>query len=909
MNLFYSGSYYKCVAAVDDDDEETFRKEKSYCPDNKSFDSKKRKCVSKQCKDSKTKQRVLPPGWKCEAAGQFNVNPLNCHQFYKCENCTIKSAQPGDWCIKTDYTCPEGQNFDDSTKQCVTSTICPQRMRELPKENNFTCDADGKETVHPLDCTRYYTCMNCSKPGGWCYQDNNCPPDTYYDNIKQSCIPSDICPQDWEEIPKETGWSCHHHLDTHVVPTNCSEYYTCHTCDRARKWCVTRHKCQEGHTYDEKRKYCVRARCPQFPAILAANWTCSKELELRVNPADCRKFYTCLKCPDDNPWCSESGKCRAGQWFDGRLQKCVKHRKCPQDDKELPESASNGTEAVSPGNDTEPAPEGWRCENPGEIHVLPTDCRKYYECYRCSFASGWCMDVKICPAGQTFDEVLGLCTPGKCPQAKRELPKETGWVCDSVGDLHVVPKNSTGNCSKYYECEACSKPGGWCYNIRDCPEGENFDEEQKSCVFGKCPQDPDQVPDIFNCTKDGEVNQDPNSCTKYYKCINTGAYYTYTSGSCPDNLFFDAITKECVSGPCPQELIEIGDDWPKCSGEGEMHVFPSNCTDYYQCLTCSKPKKWCYEKALSCPKGEFFDEITKECVSGSCPQTRPEITEEMTCTETKESHSMKDDCGKYYECHRCDKPKGWCYNELTCPKGQKFNDATGVCQKGRCPQWPPKVPTIPTGGKCEADGDEFAFPDNCRNYFTCLKCEDGWCYNDTKTCPDDLTFDNTNKSCISGRCKQYPELVPDEWVCPTKLNKFSVHPQNCNSSFACVKCPDMPDQMCYREVPCPPEQSFDNTKKKCVPGRCPQLLAVLPEDYTCNYDGEVNVDPKDCTKHYTCSSSCPDVKWCYTSEKCDSGTTYNNMTKKCVPGKNSAIKRVFRRFFEKKRKKCYNCFV
>src|SRR5438445_484296 len=142
-------------------------------------------------------------------------------------------------------------------------------------------------------------------------------------------------------------------------------------------------------------------------------------------------------------------------------------------------------------------------------------------------------------------------------------------------------------------------------------------------------------------------------------------------------------------------------------------------------------------------------------------------------------------CFLYYS-----KKGNWCYVPATCPEGLTFDDAAKVCVSGSCPQ-----------------GHNF------ENYY--------------------------EKKCVKGSvCRQKKPEIPDGdgWSCKEQ-DEEHVRPADCGRYYSCHKCNTIKG-WCVEEHNCSEGYTYDESRKECIKGRCPQFPEILPPTWSCKSIGE-----------------------------------------------------------------------
>ncbi|XP_036149360.1 peritrophin-48 [Monomorium pharaonis] len=295
-----------------------------------------------------------------------------------------------------------------------------------------------------------------------------------------------------------------------------------------------------------------------------------------------------------------------------------------------------------------------------------TSCSKFYEC-----RNGQKL-LRICSADLYFSKKEQRCVKWElsdCPIIPTTTPT-TIWTTSSTispgicinGDL----TEHECNCEKFYECSNFKKV------LRECPEGEIFNNATKTCQPGdkkNCRVYP--VPCITGTNKPHECR-----CQKYYTCKSTD----WVLRECIKGWHFDNVTLTCVEGTdCNKTHV--------CSN-GDKIKHECSCEKYFVC----KNNEWTSE---TCPKNLHFNPTLKFCtnpIDAGCEDIKPDDCPRPT--PKKWYHEC--DCRLYYQCVNGKKKLYECnwgfYYDRT---NMKCDDATNVkdCRNG-WDHWLPKQSLI-----------------------------------------------------------------------------------------------------------------------------------------------------------------------------------------------------------------------
>lgn len=196
------------------------------------------------------------------------------------------------------------------------------------------------------------------------------------------------------------------------------------------------------------------------------------------------------------------------------------------------------------------------------------------------------------------------------------------------------------------------------------------------------------------------------------------------------------------------------------------------------------------------------------------------------------------------------------------------------------------LPLLPEGWKCKRHGDTHVNPSDCNKYYVCVKEKKIWKYED-HSCATDYSFHEIENICVPGKCPQDPPEIPKDWMCGHDGDQ-RVHPDDCGQYYTCMWVNVRGDEYyTYSITSCPGNQNFDEISSMCVDGRCPQIGPPLPPSVTCLHDGELVVDPRDCSMFLKCIAFTDSgmTEWTYISQQCPKGETFDDSKKGCVNGR------------------------
>ncbi|XP_064552678.1 multiple epidermal growth factor-like domains protein 10 [Drosophila montana] len=668
----------------------------------------------------------------------------------------------------------------------VLGFACPMLALNIDLDKPNECD-EGAVQSHPDDCARYLQCLNAE------ILIQKCPNDSYFDPTYEVCV------IDVNGVCASASGKCSED-QIEAMPGNSCGYLRC------INGSLEEEKCDIGSYFNASLSICEideNGICSTLPG------NCS-EGELQKDPEDCAGYLKCV-----NGSLIEE-KCANGSFFNFTLKIC--------------EIDENG---ICP----------MKCLE-GELQEDPEDCAGYLKCIngslieeKCSNGSFFNSTLKICAIDEN-----GVCTspPEKCLE----------------DEIQEIPGNSCG----YLRCINGS------LEEEKCDIGSYFNASLSICEIdenGICSTLPG------NCSE-GELQENPENCAGYLKCING----SLVEEKCSNGSFFNITLKVCQideNGICPIKCLE-----------GELQEDPEDCAGYLKCINGSLIEE-------KCANGSFFNSTLKICAideNGVCTSP-PE-----KCLEDEIKEIPGNSCG-YLRCINGS------LEEEKCDIGSYFNASLSICEideNGICSSLP---------GNC-SEGELQENPENCAGYLKCIngslveeKCSNGSFFNITlKVCQIDENGICPIK-CLEGELQEDPEDCAGYLKC---INGSLIEEKCANGSFfnstliicqidengVCTPAPEkcledeikeIPGNSCgylrcingsLEEEKCEVGSFFNASLSICEideNGICPTLPVCL--------EGQLEEDPEDCSGYLEC------VNGSYIEQKCASGSFFNSTLQTC----------------------------
>ncbi|XP_069691018.1 balbiani ring protein 3-like [Periplaneta americana] len=434
------------------------------------------------------------------------------------------------------------------------------------------------------------------------------------------------------------------------------------------------------------------------------------------------------------------------------------------------------------------------------------------------------------------------------------------------------------DCHYYVHCDGSRRP-----ICRRCSPTTYFNPHtfncvwplQASCEHNATTRQESLLPPICGpdreCYEEGATEKDYVNCARYYVCRNG----TKVREECPSGLAYIEKLGQC--GDPDETDCDHGEIEPTVRCEVEGMAVKIDCRTYTICHEGTT-------QIYSCKSDQYFDEVSKTCLQGSCQRPNCEDKEDPTdcnyyykncdlrtkCPENKHFNKKTKHCenqctagcknpsdipqcrecqeeGKIlkYDCHSYSICRGGKIVSQLCRNDQYFDPITGTCTTGSCNPTPPPPTPPPT---CEDRED----PNDCNFYYTkCnqrVRCLNGQHFNKlTKVCENPCTAGCQNPNDIP-QCRECQE--------EGKILKYDCH------SYSICRGGKIVSQFCRND------QYFDPITGTCTTGSCNPTPPPPTPPPTC----EDREDPNDCNFYYT---------KCNQRVRCLNGQHFNKLTKVC----------------------------
>ncbi|XP_065359262.1 uncharacterized protein LOC135953342 [Calliphora vicina] len=652
----------------------------------------------------------------------------NCSMFYYC---SLDSWNLGS-CLKGFMYLAEKQMCVAHTAEdnCKALTEKQLQASALRQESELCLGKpDGTSVAHPLDCSRYYICIQQSNS-----HEMQCSKGSYFEASLGYCRPNDgSC-----RLPL-TG-VCANASDESLVahPTDCQAFYKCSSINGTELL-----NCPAGQYYHNYTQQC-RIDHGECKKDLVAEKKCAGFAHgtRLAHEKYCNIYYACVKglaipveCPDNYQFNGILGKCVAdvehqcldGQLIDGNIsyscgnlsdgsylpdrKDCTRYYICSQG-QALPKKCANSSyfdnelllcvpdDGSCPfvnednGQQNPVVPDPLMCEGKhGYLMTDPFNCNNFYACIhnklkheRCYSQHLFNTTTQQCqqkPLTETNTNGNTTALDLKLDAAKSQNPQcldETTSITKLCSEMSEgTSLAEPGDCRRYITCkESEEEPVS-----QRCRNGESFDSLLGFCRQndGTCLLENGQR--VGECSgKHGQLARDLNNCRNYFVCINgqkiaqtcqPDEYFSKTQNMCLKDT-----QNVCATTQTPEEQVK-----QSCAGLSESVLYPyiyDSCRSYFQCIKG-------VAKIHKCADELYFDPLAIKCVKNKTEcimptaslQRSPAFSQTFSqlCSNKKLEHpyaNLDNECRSFYICHS----NGDVSHEL-CPLGMMFSKELNVC--------------------------------------------------------------------------------------------------------------------------------------------------------------------------------------------------------------------------------------
>jgi hypothetical protein len=768
--------------------------------------------------------------------GRYPIPGGNCSMYLECGN-------P----IAVFKKCPDGQAFNNQTKQCDDQANVPScTCNRTPNTPECQCSAlhdpsASYPTYSGINCTSFLACNAADSSAI-----ETCPWGLVYNAAVGYC-------DDPVNVPECTcTW-----LPTGLygISGNCTGYGEC-----SPGTGNVFSQCPPGLVFDNVTKVCGEpgsvegCQCTFDISPDCQCGTGSVGSLAPSNPLNCSTYVTCG---------SGVETCPSGLYFNPATEKCEPLENVPQ-------CYCN----------VDPSSAACLCQGrPDGIYPVPGSCTQYMSC-------GVTDEFVTCPPNQVFNNRTYKCdAPEKVPGCECAVNPSSA-LCFCVGE---PTGNKAINCTDYAYCT--STYGGDVY--RKCASTQFFDPVLKYCRTKELVPVCNCVTAVQNATatcqctgKEQGTYGIPGNCTSYLFCSDeTGADKIY---NCPATHYFDAVAKTCKTKelvPSCNCVTAAQNSTAACQCVGKTaNNYGLNCTSFLRCSDTVGSDGF-YTCRTS--PNLYFNNVTRSCDTAEnvpvCLCQTPQQLASPLCQcvgKAPGSYEIPGNCTSYLFCSDSRGNDAF-YN---CPTSQYFDAVSKTCKtKELVPSCNCVTAAQNSTAACQCVGKTANnYGLNCTSFLRCSDTVDGDGFYTCRTSPN-LYFNNVTRSCDTAEnvpacvCQTPQQLASPLCQCVGKAPGSHEIPGNCTSYLFCSD--ETGKDGFYN---CPATHYFDAVSKSCktkelVPS-CNCVTAQQNSTTACQCTGKATGNyGLNCTDYLSCSDTGDD-----SFRKCGGTTPYfSNTTKSC----------------------------
>ncbi|KAH8239126.1 hypothetical protein KR032_001120, partial [Drosophila birchii] len=555
--------------------------------------------IRQRCQEREQFEPMLgcvPSDGSCQANGMRRIcrdGELRAQFGHNCSQ-TFFYCEAEEWHLGI---CPRGQSFVKNLNRCQLQAQCRLQMKELAAENQCLDQTDGLSVRDPLDCTRFYLCVQQTPTIL-----QSCPSGSFFDVNKGYCRPNDGSCQ----LPICSGLE-----DGKLVahPEDCRAYYSCSSQNG-----TSLIQCDEGHYFHSLLQICrvdngqCRKNSDQNDTQTSTKMCSGLHGVKLAHELYCNLYYACVK------GLAIPVECPAQHQFNPVLSLCEPEAQAAQICRNG-QLEGNVSYVYSCGSLQD-----------GTFLANRTDCTRYFIC------AGGLATAQRCAAGSFFDSEQLLCVKddGSCPLVEQvgddEDPNNQHVPPDPVvcEGKHGYIMPDPANCNNFYLCvsgklrhELCYKDYFFNVTLQQCqafdivssteqPPIESTQSELsgqgRSGGTGTCTDAATTFAGICGVIGNGAFIAEQGDCRRYTSCEDDEAL----SQRCRNGEGFDSLLGICRQndGTC---LMENGERVGVCNGKhGQLVRNADNCRGYFVCV---------HGQIIEgdCGQGQFFNKATSSC--------------------------------------------------------------------------------------------------------------------------------------------------------------------------------------------------------------------------------------------------------------------------------------------------------
>ncbi|GBN16366.1 hypothetical protein AVEN_132805-1 [Araneus ventricosus] len=347
------------------------------------------------------------------------------------------------------------------------------------------------------------------------------------------------------------------------------------------------------------------------------------------------------------------------------------------------------------------------------------------------------------------------------------------------------------DCKKYYECKRDEDTGELIKINCECPRGHVFDEEGWYCNAEELSPPCDDG--SFKCEQEGYF-RDPEDCTKYHHCNQTGSGFRKESFQCPDGNVFDEEGRYCNA----PELAEPCNSTSSTSSSSGTTSLDQSTTPGSG--TSSNPTSTTGSGTSSNPTSTTGSE-TSSTSDSSTSSGQEECTEEGFFRNPE-------DCTKYYQCTRNEDSGELERKDFTCPDGRVFDEGVNYCNDPELSDKPCESSSASSSTQGQTDSTTSSGTSTTEKTTGATESSTTTTTEASTTSKTDSSSSTTTSGGGSGtrRGGGDPEC--------TQAGFFR-HPKDCNKFYRCVDFAGTGESYVRYDFDCPEGLHFDEVNSTC----------------------------------------------------------------------------------------------
>ncbi|RXG68790.1 hypothetical protein Avbf_01876 [Armadillidium vulgare] len=290
----------------------------------------------------------------------------------------------------------------------------------------------------------------------------------------------------------------------------------------------------------------------------------------------------------------------------------------------------------------------------------------------------------------------------------------------------------------------------------------------------------------LECKKEGRF-EDPSDCGHYFECVpdDFGSLTPYRR-SCHGEAF-NPRTHTCTD-PSKVKGCKVRESRHYSQPSARFNELCADPNVTYACADCGTSIMCSEGKAYATKCEDQFRCVTGESGFGGAV-CYPKYDEKCRCREPNTYFQDPYYNGTFFLCKEKDSTPMF-YN---CPPDMYFDTTSNTC-------------TSEDGLPVCKESGMFAYPNDCKKYYTCTYALEGWVQTRLQ-CSEGKLFNEQSEVC-ENPC----EWSLSEFRC-TEQGRFK-NPKDCNQFFECIS--DTKGDFLKMMRSCPPNHHWNDVSKRCV---------------------------------------------------------------------------------------------